>query len=230
MDTSQALAVIKVSGVSGLTAATFADSDTVEVGDSVIAVGNALGYGGAPTVTEGIISAKGRSLQDSAANMTGLLQTDAAINPGNSGGPLVDAKGDVVGINVAVATGSPGEPAQNIGFAIPSNTVEKALPDLKAGKNSGGATQSAAFLGVQVTDAFNGAGVVAVQPNSPAADAGLRSGDVITKVNDTAIANGNDLQTAIRAQKPGDTVTLTVIRNGSSTTVTVKLGTTQISS
>jgi len=224
MDTSKDLAVIKISGVSGLTAATFANSDTVQVGDSVIAVGDALGYGGSPTVTEGIVSAKDRSLQDSEDNLSGLLQTDAAINPGNSGGPLVDTNGDVVGINVAVATGSSSEPAQNIGFSIPSNTVVKALPDLKAGKSSGGSTQSTAYLGVQIADAQDGAGVVAVQSGSPADKAGLKANDIITKFDDTTISDSSDLQQAVRAQKPGDTATLTVIRDGQTLTVKVTLG------
>jgi putative serine protease PepD len=231
MDTTKDLAVIKISGVSGLTAATFANSDTVQVGDSVIAVGNALGYGGSPTVTEGIISAKGRSLQDSEDNLTGLLQTDAAINPGNSGGPLVDTNGDVVGINVAVATGTSSEPAQNIGFTIPSNTVVQAIPDLKAGKSSsGGSSQSTAYLGVEIADAQNGAGIVAVQSGSPAAQAGLQANDIITKFNSTTITDSSDLQQAVRAQKPGDTVTLTVDRNGNTMTVKVTLGTNSVSS
>ncbi len=230
MDTTKDLAVIKVSGVSGLTAATFANSDTVQVGDSVIAVGNALGYGGSPTVTEGIISAKGRSLSDSEDNLSGLFQTDAAINPGNSGGPLVDTNGDVVGINVAVATGTSSEPAQNIGFTIPSNTVVQAIPDLKAGKSTSGNNQSTTYLGVEIADAQNGAGIVAVQPGSPAAKAGLQPNDVVTKFNNTTITNSSDLQQAVRAQKPGATVTLTVDRNGATTTVKVTLGTNSVSS
>lgn len=231
IDTSKDLAVIKISGVSGLTPATFANSDTVSVGDSVIAVGNALGYGGSPTVTEGIVSAKGRSLQDTEDSLTGLLQTDAAINPGNSGGPLVDENGDVIGINVAVATGNGSEPAQNIGFTIPSNTVVADLPSLKAGKtSSGNSTQSATYLGVQVTDAQNGAGIVAVQPGSPADTAGLQPGDVITKFDSTTITDGTDLQNAVRGQKPGATVTLTVDRNGQTITVKATLGSTQLSS
>ncbi len=230
MDTTKDLAVIKVSGVSGLTAATFANSDTVQVGDSVIAVGNALGYGGSPTVTEGIISAKGRSLSDSEDNLSGLFQTDAAINPGNSGGPLVDTNGDVVGINVAVATGTSTEPAQNIGFTIPSNTVVQAIPDLKAGKSSTGNNQSTTYLGVEIADAQNGAGIVAVQPGSPAAKAGLQPNDVITKFNNTTITGSSDLQQAVRSQKPGDTVTLTVDRNGNPVTVKVTLGSNAVSS
>ena len=119
IDVTADLAVIQIDGVSNLKPATFANSDTVQVGDSVLAVGNALGYGGAPTVTEGILSAKGRSLTGQSDNLTNLLQTDAAINPGNSGGPLVDATGQVIGIDTAVAAGSATEPAQNIGFRHP---------------------------------------------------------------------------------------------------------------
>jgi S1-C subfamily serine protease len=131
-NSTEDLAVIKISGVTGLKAATFANSSTVAVGDSVLAIGNAEGYGGTPTVTEGIISATGRSLADTSESLTGLIQTDAALNPGNSGGPLVDSAGDVIGIDVAIATGSTDEPAQDIGFAITSNTVESYLASINA--------------------------------------------------------------------------------------------------
>jgi len=134
-DTAQDLAVIQISGVTGLTPATFAESASVSVGDTVIAVGNALGYDGAPTVTEGIISATNRSLpsaQGSDTSLTGLLQTDAALNPGNSGGPLVNTAGAVVGINDAIATGTTTEPAQNVGFAIPSSVMTAFLTTVAA--------------------------------------------------------------------------------------------------
>jgi S1-C subfamily serine protease len=235
INTSEDLAVIKVAGASNLKAATFANSDTAAVGDSVLAVGNALGYGGAPTVTEGILSAKGRSLSGTSDNLTGLLQTDAAINPGNSGGPLVDATGKVIGINVAVASGTQDEPAQNIGFAIASNTVVNALPALKAGSGAGsqggsGTTQSGTFLGVSVSDATNGALVEAVESGSPADAAGLQAGDVITAIDGKPVADGSALQQAIRADKPGKSVTLSVTRNGTPTTLHATLGSTQISS
>jgi S1-C subfamily serine protease len=232
INANEDLAVIQIAGVSNLKPATFANSDTAAVGDSVLAVGNALGYGGAPTVTEGILSAKGRSLSGTSDNLTGLLQTDAAINPGNSGGPLVDTSGQVIGINVAVASGSATEPAQNIGFAIPSNTVVSALPALKAGSGAGsqGSTQSSTFLGVSVSDAANGALVEGVEPGSPADDAGLQVGDVITKIDGKAVADGAALQQAIRADKPGTSVTLSIIRNGSPTTVHATLGSTEVSS
>ncbi len=237
IDTTADLAVIKISGVSNLKPATFANSDTAEVGDSVLAVGNALGYGGAPTVTEGILSAKGRALTGTDDNLSNLLQTDAAINPGNSGGPLVDTTGQVIGIDVAVASGTTTEPAQNIGFAIPSNTVVNALPALKAGKGAGTqggqggqTTQSGTFLGVSVADATGGALVQAVEPNSPAATAGIEPGDLITSINGKAVADGTALQQAIRAQKAGAMVTVGITRNGSPTTLKATLGTTQVSS
>jgi S1-C subfamily serine protease len=234
IDTTQDLAVIKISGVTNLKPATFANSDTAEVGDSVLAVGNALGYGGAPTVTEGILSAKGRTLTGTDDNLSGLLQTDAAINPGNSGGPLVDTTGQVIGINVAVASGTTTEPAQNIGFTIPSNTVVNDLPSLKAGKGAssqgGQTTQAGTFLGVSVADATGGALVQAVEPGSPAATAGIQAGDLITSVNGKAIADGTALQQAIRSEKAGTTVTIGLTRNGSATTLKATLGTTQVSS
>ena len=234
IDTTQDLAVIQVSGVSGLQPATFANSDSAQVGDSVLAVGNALGYGGAPTVTEGILSAKGRSLTGTTDSLTNLLQTDAAINPGNSGGPLVDATGQVIGINVAVASGTSTEPAQNIGFAIPSNTVVNDLTSLKSGAGAGTqtapATQAGTFLGVSVSDAAPGALIEAVSPGSPAETAGIQAGDVITAVNGKAIADGAALQQLIRADKSGTTITLSITRNGSPTTIKATLGTTQVTS
>jgi S1-C subfamily serine protease len=234
INTTEDLAVIKISGVSNLKPATFANSDTAEVGDSVLAIGNALGYGGAPTVTEGILSAKGRSLTGTDDNLSGLLQTDAAINPGNSGGPLVDSTGQVIGIDVAVASGTTTEPAQNIGFAIASNTVVNALPALKAGQGAssqgGQTTQPGTFLGVSVADATGGALVQAVEPGSPADTAGIQAGDLITSINGKAIADGTALQQAIRAQKAGTTVTVGITRNGTPTTLKATLGTTQVSS
>jgi S1-C subfamily serine protease len=238
-NTTEDLAVLQVSGVSNLTPATFANSDTASVGDSVLAVGNALGYGGAPTVTEGILSAKGRTLSGGEDNLSNLLQTDAAINPGNSGGPLVDADGDVIGIDVAVASGTESEPAQNIGFAIASNTVVAALPALKAGNsgsttqgNSGnsGTTQSGAILGVEVSDGTGGALVQAVEPGSPAETAGIQAGDLITAVNGKTVADGDALQQAIHAQKVGATVTISITRNGTTTTVKATLANSALSS
>ena len=131
------LAVIKVDGIFGLTPATWGSDETVQVANEVIAVGNALGYGGSPTVTSGIVSASGRSIfEANGAKLTDLLQTDAPINPGNSGGPLIDMAGHVIEINTAVASGSNQSPAENIGFAIGARAVLAALPSLRAGSSA----------------------------------------------------------------------------------------------
>jgi S1-C subfamily serine protease len=220
-DASVDLAVLHLQGVSDLPAATFAATSTVHVGDPVLAVGNAEGYGGAPTVTEGIISAMNRDLpaDQGSATLHGLLQTDAAINPGNSGGALVDSAGRVVGITNAIAGGSRGQPAQNIGFAIPTDTVLKALPALRAGRNLGsgqGNQTPTAFLGVELADTGQGGGalVAAVGPGTPAAGAGLRPGDVITAADSTTIASASDLRSVIARHKPGDKIKLTWRPNG----------------
>lgn len=228
LDATADIAVVKIANVSGLTPVTFAKSADVQVGDAVIAVGNAEALGNTPSVTAGIISATNRTLSDSSESLTGLLQTDAAISPGNSGGPLVDSNGDVVGMNTAVETGTSSEPAANIGFAIPSDTLTKALPDLEAGKSNGssGSTNSnRGFLGVSVTDADSGgASVDSVQSGSPADQAGIQQGDVITAVDGKQVADANTLVSILSSDTPGTTVTVTVSRDGGSKQFKVKLG------
>jgi putative serine protease PepD len=216
-DANADLALLRLQGLSGLTAATFAASSTVHVGDPVLAIGNAEGYGGSPTVTEGIVSALNRSLPADATNASGalhgLIQTDAAINPGNSGGALVDTAGRVIGVTTAIAAGDRGQPAQNIGFAIPSDTVTAAIPALRAGRNvapSQGATGTRAFLGVQLQDTGgNGAQVVEVEPGTPAARAGLAAGDVITNADGSQVTDASALQAVLAKHKPGDRITIT---------------------
>ncbi len=134
------IALLQVEGVSGLPTVTFGNSSTIAVGDSVVAIGNALGLGGTPTVTTGIISADNREItasDDSGSGtetLTGMLQTDAAINPGNSGGPLIDSAGQIIGMNTAGAgSDSDGTSAQDIGFAIPSNRIVAEIAKLAAG-------------------------------------------------------------------------------------------------
>jgi putative serine protease PepD len=223
------LALLQLKDVTGLTAATFAASNTVHVGDSVLAVGNAEGYGGSPTVTLGIVSATNRSLSgsssDAGSSLTGLIQTDAAINPGNSGGPLVDTAGRVVGINTEVATGNDSSrPAQNIGFAIPSDKVLAELPQLRTGGGSSTPSSGGAYLGVAVEDGTGGAVLAQVVPGGAAATAGLQAGDVVTAVDGTQVGSADDLQSAIAAHKPGDKVTITVTRDGQQHKVSVTLG------
>jgi putative serine protease PepD len=216
-DTAHDVALIKITGASGLTTATLGSSAAVQVGDDVVAIGNALGLGGDPTVTRGIVSALNRSL----GNLTGLLQTDAAINPGNSGGPLVNSAGQVVGINTAIATAGG---AQNIGFAIPIDAAKTIADRLRTGQ----AAAPTAFLGVATTDTQDGSSGAQVQQivsGGPAEQAGIAVGDLIVSLDGAAVSDASALVGAIQGHKPGDTVKLGVVRNGQQQTVTVKLGT-----
>jgi putative serine protease PepD len=190
------------------------------VGDDVIAIGNALDLDGDFTVTRGIVSALNREIDaQDGTELSGLIQTDAAINPGNSGGPLVNAAGQVVGINTAVE----GQ-AQNIGFAIAIDTVKPKLERLRSGQNT--ATTPRAYLGVSTQpDVTAGATVVDVGPGTPAASAGLQVGDVIVALNGQQITDPDGLSTAIGAHKPGDRVTVTYLRGGTRRTAQVTLGT-----
>jgi putative serine protease PepD len=234
-DESTDLAVVKVDGVSGLAAATFADSSRLKVGQTVVAVGSPLGLD--ETVTTGIVSALHRATRAGADDSAVIdaVQTDAAINPGNSGGALVDLAGRLVGINTSIATVSGGSPrfgqAESgnigIGFAIPSSTAADIADQLIAD-----GTAEHAYLGVQVAgrsaDAGGTAGpggtVASVASGGPAADAGVRAGDVVTKVADRVIEDGDDLVAAIRSHRPDDRTVLTIRRGSGTTTVTVTLG------
>jgi len=226
------LAVIKAEGVSGLTPATIGTSSRVAVGENVVAIGSP--YGLQATVTSGIVSALNRPVsvssseeqqqlpgqQSSSSQDTTYpaIQTDAAINPGNSGGPLVDLDGDVIGINSSIRTASDGGLTSSeggsigLGFAIPIQTVWPVVQQLRAGE-----TPTHAKMGVSVTDAesdgglLTGAGVQDVTAGSAAADAGLKKGDVITKVDDDVITGSESLVATIRGHRPGDKVTLTVV-------------------
>ncbi|MCT9933394.1 trypsin-like peptidase domain-containing protein [Planotetraspora sp. A-T 1434] len=241
-DPTTDLAVIQAQGVSGLTPASLGDSDKLEVGDSVLAIGSPLGLEG--SVTSGIVSALDRTLteggeqqqpppfpwgqeeqqqQPSQAGTTigGMIQTDAAINPGNSGGALVNSSGQVIGINTAIATSGSSSGNIGVGFAIPINTAKQVGEQLiKNGK----ATH--AYLGVSVADATGdaaGAVVSSITAGSPADKIGLKDGDLITKINDTVVDDAETLVGAIRSSRPGDKVTITYTRNGKSSTVTTAL-------
>ncbi len=234
------VALIKIRDVSGLTAAELGSSAQLQVGDQVVAIGNALDLQGTPTVTQGIVSALNRSIDAGSGSggesgggesLSNLIQTDAAINPGNSGGPLVNASGQVVGIDTAII----GD-AQNIGFAIPIDVIKPLITDIQNGKSS---VTSTAFLGVStesVSDldqatldqfgitATSGAVVANTTPGTAAADLGLQQGDVITSVDGKAITSSDDLGAAIRAHKPGDEVKIEYQRKGETQTGTAKLG------
>ena len=220
-DPGNDLALVKISGVSNLQTAELGNSGDLKVGDDVIAIGNALNLEGGMTVTEGIVSALNRSIDAGSESLDSLIQTDAAINPGNSGGPLVNAAGEVVGINTATS----GE-AQNIGFAIAIDKAKPIIDRLRSGGGSSSASQpqaSGAFLGVSVSDGENGALVESVEPGSPAAEAGLRAGDEIVEIDDRAVQSSSSLTSAMRAHKPGDDVTVTWMRGQSRQSADVSL-------
>jgi len=211
-DPSSDLAVLRAQGVSGLTPVTIGNSDSLRVGQQVVAFGAPLGLGG--TVTTGIISALNRAVsvgQESGASEATVLsavQTDAAINPGNSGGPLVDMQGALDGINSAIATTGAQGGSIGVGFAIPINQAKRVAEELE---RTGRATR--AILGVSLSAGdrtSNGATIGQVTPGGPAEQAGLRAGGVVTRVDDRPVTNGNELVAAIRDHAPGDRVTLTV--------------------
>lgn len=233
------VAFLKINDTKGkeLQPAKLGDSGAMRVGDMVVAIGNALGQF-QNTVTSGIISGYGRNLQASGGSgnsesLQNLFQTDAAINPGNSGGPLVNANGEVIGINTAVANG------ENIGFSIPINDV-KGLVDSVLSKGK----LERPYLGVRYVmltddlayqynlDTKRGAyivpstgGQVSILPDSPATKAGLKEKDIITKVNDTTLDESTSLTSALGKYQPGDKVTLTVVRDGKEMTIDATLGT-----
>jgi S1-C subfamily serine protease len=216
LDTGNDLALLRISDAGGLPAAELGSSASLAVGDDVVAVGNALGLRGAPSVTRGIVSGLGRSLD----TLSGLIQTDAAINPGNSGGPLVDAGGRVVGINTAVA----GRGGQNIGFAIPIDGARPVIERLR----SGAPARAAAFLGITTSDTEDGsrgAQVVEIAAGGPAAQAGMRAGDRIVEIAGVPVVGSSELVGILRQQlAPGQQVPVTVVRDGSEQTLSVTLG------
>lgn len=229
------VAFLKIPDVNDLTPAELGNSSSVSVGQSVIAIGNSLGQY-QNTVTSGIISGKGRPVAAQAGrtveSLTDLLQTDAAINPGNSGGPLLNMAGQVIGMNTAIAA-----EAQGIGFAIPVNGIKGML---KGVLESGEVKRS--YLGVNFVPVtpesadhykldvksgayiFNESGT-AVMSGSPADRAGIKERDIITKVNDVEIGSNGALSTLIGEYAPGDTVTLTFLRDGNERSTNVTLDT-----
>ncbi len=210
------LAVVKIEA-ENLPALVFADTSKLKVGDWVIALGNALGLPGGPTVTQGIVSYMGRSIQEpNGATLNNLVQTDAAINPGNSGGPLVNLAGQVIGINTAIAGG-----AQNIGFAISPNDAQSIITTLITTGKIVRAWLGVGLISVtrNIQSRFNlgasrGALISTMAADSPADKAGLKQGDVIIDFNGTRIDDSDSLVRAIQAKNPGDRVEITYIRDG----------------
>lgn len=215
VDADNDLALLQVD-ITGLTPATLADPDSTRVGDEVVAIGYALDLDGEASVTLGIVSALNRTILTDTGALDGLIQTDAAISSGNSGGPLVNAAGEVVGINTAVALGGAENSANNIGFAI---SIRQVLPEIEILRTQaeGGEVFTSGFLGVQLrerTDGGTGAIVSEVVPGSAADDAGIEVGDIVVEVDGELIYGSGGLIGAIRDNAPGDTVTVVIERDG----------------
>jgi serine protease Do len=225
VDSETDLAVIKVDVNRQLIAAKLGNSDSLQVGDWVLAIGSPFGL--QETVTAGIVSAKGRNIVPN-RQFQSFIQTDAAINPGNSGGPLVDMNGEVIGINTAILTDTSGY--QGVGFAMPSTVVASVYnqlvgPEHKVVRGSIGVEFNAApnpaiarVYGVQ-----NGVTVANVVPGGPADNAGLKVGDTITSVNGKQIKNGDELVNDISQMKPGSVAKLGFVRNGKQDTANVTI-------
>lgn len=222
-DAGNDLALLRMSG-DGFDAAVFADPGSVRIGDEVVAIGFALGLDGDPSVTLGIVSALDRTIGTEGAFLDGLIQTDAAISSGNSGGPLVNARGEVVGINTAVARNTATSAATNVGFAI---SAKEALPVIEALRaQSVGDPREEGYLGVELDDRRDGgqgAVIRAVQDDTPAAAGGVEEGDLVVAVDGVATDGTTGLIAAIRDLRPGDSATITVVRDGERIDLTVTL-------
>ena len=222
-DPQNDLALVKINAV-GLTAAVFADSKNVRLGDPVVAIGYALNLDGGPSVTSGIVSALGRTITTDSGALDRLIQTDAAISSGNSGGPLVNDKAQVIGINTAVARGDMGTAANNIGFAISTEEVLRVIETLRDQAN--GVERKQGFLGVGLTDRTDGgqgAVIANVEEGSPADKAGIKSGDVVLAINDVPITGRTGMIAVVRDAQPGDTVKVKVERYGKTLTLSATL-------
>jgi putative serine protease PepD len=218
-DKTTDIAVVRVTGIkaSMLTPLTFGDSSAVASGDAVLAIGSPFGL--AETLTTGIVSGTDRTIESpSDATIGGAIQTDASINHGNSGGPLIDASGDVIGVNAQIESDSGG--SDGVGFAIPSNTARTVAQQIIAGE-----TVQHPQLGVQIEDSSSGGvKLAAVTAGGAAAAAGLKAGDVITAIDGTAVGDADVLASLIASHQPGDHVKVTYRRGSASATATATLG------
>ncbi|WCB45019.1 DegQ family serine endoprotease [Nitratidesulfovibrio vulgaris] len=216
------LALLKIDAKRQLPVLRFGDSDSLEVGEWLMAIGNPFGLD--HSVTAGILSAKGRDIRS--GPFDNFLQTDASINPGNSGGPLINMKGEVIGINTAIVASG-----QGIGFAIPSNMAARIIDQLKSDKKV-----RRGWIGVTIQDVDEntaralglgeprGALVGSVMPGEPADKAGIKAGDILLKVEGEDIADSGRLLRRVAALKPGETAKITLWRNGQTKTVNLTLG------
>jgi S1-C subfamily serine protease len=214
-DRSHDLAVLALRNASGLTTAQLVDSSKVRTGDPVVAIGNAGGTGGTPNAADGHVTALDQSIvagddaTGESERLTGLIQVDANVQPGDSGGPLVNSSGGVIGVDTAASQSMRSQNAGNQGFAIPINTALPIAQQIVSGKGGGTVhVGTTAFLGVQVSTVSGGSGalVVGAVPGSPAAQAGLTAGDVITSFGGRTIDSPNALTTQVAGHHPGDSV------------------------
>ena len=227
-DRERDIALVKVDGAKNLSTARLGSSKASLVGDQVLAIGNALALPGGPTVTTGIVSAIDRDIEADNGTLEGLIQTDAAINPGNSGGPLVNARGEVIGMNTAILRNT-----NNIGFSIAIDRIKPIVEKLRKGEKDNGPRT---FLGVKtqtmdetIRQQYNlsvskGALVVEVTVGSPADNLGLRPGDVITKFGGERIDKSERLGELVRGNKAGKEVRLEWVRDGRTQSGSVALG------
>lgn len=229
------IAFLKINDASNLPVADLGDSTSVRVGQRVVAIGNSLGQY-QNTVTSGIISGKGRPIAassgESVESLTDLLQTDAAINPGNSGGPLLNLQGQVIGINTAII-----EDAQGIGFSIPIGATKGLIKGVLRGDGVKRAYLGVNYIAVTADVAaeyklpvkqgayvYSGSRTSPVVSGSPADKAGIKAGDIITKVGDISVGDQGGVASLVAEYMPGDTITLTILRDGKTTTRSVTLG------
>lgn len=223
------LAIVKINGT-GLSSITLGDSDNIKIGQKAYAIGNPIGVEFQRTVTSGIISGLNRTIkiddENESSYMDDLIQTDATINPGNSGGPLINSNGEVIGINTVKIT-----EAEGIGFAVPVNIVK---PIIESFKNNGEFNE--AYLGIFAYDKnvipyldssidFNsGIYVAQISVDGPSYNSGLRTGDIITRIDEITINKMSELRSYIYTKKIGDQVNLTILRNDREKVITIKLG------
>jgi len=239
-DVTGDVALLQLEGASGLKTVPLGDSSTVSSGASVIAIGNAGGVGGAPSVVDGTVQATGQTITASdqggtnAERLSNLIETNAPIQPGDSGGPLVDANGKVIGMDTAASSGNRFQASADVAFAIPINDAMSIIHQIESGQESSTIHLGLpGFLGVAVQDSSSllggssgssGATVSSVVSGSPAANAGIHAGDTITAVNGQSIGSSTDLTTQLRSHHPGDSVTVSwTDSSGSQHTATVKL-------
>jgi S1-C subfamily serine protease len=242
-DWADDVALLQIQGASNLSTVTLANSTDLKVGQRVVAIGNALGRGGTPAISEGTISALGQAIPIANDNggfehLSNLIQMNASISPGDSGGALVNGAGQVVGMITASQVSSRFERTSNVGFAIPANDAVSIVNQIRTGQESSKIIIGpAGFLGVGVRNldaqtaaqlglgVDSGALVVAVKPNAPASQAGITTGSVITAVNGHKVASADALGPLLYVHKPGERVQITWVNQSGTHTATTALTT-----